>query len=84
MKRQNINRGLFYIIGLLVLALGIILNTKAGLGVSPIISVAYSVSVIINANFGNMTLLLYSSFILIEMLLHTRTHYLKKREHRME
>ena len=77
MKRQNINRGLFYIIGLLVLALGIILNTKAGLGVSPIISVAYSVSVIIDANFGNMTLLLYSSFILIEMLLHTRAHYLK-------
>ena len=32
MKRKNINRGLFYIIGLLVLALGIILNTKAGLG----------------------------------------------------
>ncbi|MCF2554921.1 YczE/YyaS/YitT family protein [Faecalicatena contorta] len=79
MKRKNINRGLFYIIGLLVLALGIILNTKAGLGVSPIISVAYSVSVIIDANFGNMTLLLYSSFILIEMLLHTRAHYLKKK-----
>ena len=75
MKSQNINRGLFYIMGLLVLALGIILNTKAGLGVSPIISVAYSVSVILDANFGNMTLLLYSSFILIEMLLHTRAHY---------
>ena len=43
MNRQ-INRTLIYIAGLLILALGIILNTKAGLGVSPIISVAYSIS----------------------------------------
>lgn len=42
MNRQ-INRTLIYIAGLLILALDIILNTKAGLGVSPIISVAYSI-----------------------------------------
>lgn len=72
MKKESIYRGLFYIVGLLVLALGIILNTKAGLGVSPIISVSYCISTIFNMNFGNMTLVLYSSFILVEMLLHTR------------
>ena len=48
MKQTNILRGIFYIVGLLVLALGIILNTKAGLGVSPIISVSYSISMILN------------------------------------
>lgn len=46
------------------------MNTKAGLGVSPIISVAYSVSTIWDHNFGNTTLLLYSTYILIEMVLH--------------
>lgn len=75
MKKTNIYRGFFYLGGLLVLALGIILNTKAGLGVSPIISVSYSISTILNTNFGNMTLIQYSSFIVVEMLLHIREHY---------
>ena len=32
MNKTNINRGAFYVLGLLLLALGIILNTKCGLG----------------------------------------------------
>ena len=56
--------------GLLVLALGITLNTKTGLGVSPIISVSYSISSIWNLNFGNTTLLLYALFVGVEMVLH--------------
>lgn len=75
MKKTNIYRGFFYLGGLLVLALGIILNTKAGLGVSPIISVSYSISTILNTNFGNMTLIQYSSFVVVEMILHIREHY---------
>lgn len=70
MNRQ-INRTLIYIAGLLILALGIILNTKAGLGVSPIISVAYSISQINDFNFGNMTLGLYTVFVIIEIVIHT-------------
>lgn len=70
MKRSTCYRVLFYITGLLVLALGLTLNTKTGLGVSPIISVAYSTSVIVNQNFGNATLALYSLFVSIELILH--------------
>ncbi len=51
-------------------ALGIILNTKSGLGVSPIISVSYNVSMILGVNFGNMTFVLYTVFVLIEVLIH--------------
>ena len=51
-------------------ALGIILNTKSGIGVSPIISVSYSVSMILGVNFGNMTFVLYTVFVLIEVLIH--------------
>jgi len=53
MNKKMVNRIIIYVAGLLVLALGIILNTKAGLGVSPIISVSYSVSQINGFNFGN-------------------------------
>ena len=70
MRRTLFYRILFYAAGLLVLALGLTLNTKTGLGVSPIISVAYSISEIFDHNFGNMTLALYSVFVVIEMVLH--------------
>lgn len=62
-------RWLFYILGLATLALGLILNTKAQLGVSPIISVAYSTSVIAGWNFGNATLVLYVLFVIAEFIL---------------
>lgn len=70
MKKSIGYRWGFYVAGLLILALGIILNTKSGLGVSPIISVAYSTSTILNVNFGNMTFVLYTVFVVAEMLLH--------------
>jgi uncharacterized membrane protein YczE len=62
-------RYLFYIMAMTLIALGIILNTKADLGVSPIISVAYSVSIIGNWNFGNITLILYIVFVIAEFVL---------------
>lgn len=74
MKKSNIYRWLFYIIGLLVLALGIILNTKVSLGVSPIISVSYSFSTVLDLNFGNTTLVLYGAFVVAEMILHIIEH----------
>ena len=74
MTKEKIYRGFFYAAGLLILALGITLNTKTGLGVSPIISVAFCVSDIWNLNFGNITLALYTLFIVVEMLLHVSHH----------
>lgn len=71
MKKQNVYRAGFYILGLLILAMGLTLNTKAGLGVSPIISVSYSISTIFHLNFGNMTLALYSIFVVVEIFLHS-------------
>lgn len=69
-KKQLFYRALFYILGLLILAMGLTLNTKAGLGVSPIISVSYSVSEIFRLNFGNTTLVLYCLFVAAELVLH--------------
>lgn len=80
MRHTVFYRGLFYAAGLLILALGLTLNTKTGLGVSPIISVAYSVSEIFDHNFGNMTLVLYSTFVIIEMILHMLRNFRYRKE----
>lgn len=76
MKQENLQKGSFwrrlviYAAGLIILAFGITLNTKTGLGVSPIVSVAYGISVIWNQNLGNITLIQYSVFVIVEILLH--------------
>ncbi len=69
-RKQWVYRIIIYIIGMFSLALGLTLNTKTTLGVSPIISVSYSVSNLLGWNFGNTTLLEYSIFIVVELVLH--------------
>lgn len=63
-------RIIVYIVGLFILALGLTLNTKANLGVSPIISVPYSISQITGLNFGDLTFIEYALFVFIEVLIH--------------
>lgn len=69
---KTVNRWILYLAGMLVLALGLTLNTKTGLGVSPIISVAFSVSEIWGLNFGDMTFLLYTLFVAGQLVLRGR------------
>lgn len=59
----------FYILSLVILALGLTLNTKTGLGVSPIISVSYSISQIFHLNFGNTTLVWYTVFVIAQLII---------------
>ena len=59
----------FYILSLLILALGLTLNTKTGLGVSPIISLSYSISQIFHMNFGNTTLVWYTVFVIAQLII---------------
>ena len=70
MTKQMVYRLMIYLSGLLILALGLTLNTKAGLGVSAIISVSYCISLVLQLNFGDVTLGLYVVFMNIEMILH--------------
>jgi uncharacterized membrane protein YczE len=63
-------RFIFYLLGMVILALGISLNAKTSLGVSPIISTAYCVSSITGYNFGNMTFVLYTLLVCVEIAIH--------------
>ena len=61
-----------YVVGMFILALGLTLNTKANLGVSPIISVPYSISQITGLNFGNLTFVVYAIFVIVQIIIHIR------------
>ena len=66
---KKINRWSIYLLGMCMLAAGISLNTKTGLGVAPIITVSFCISEIFNLDFGNMTFLLYALFVVIQLFL---------------
>lgn len=70
MKKTILYRVLFYVGGMLLLALGISLNTRTNLGVSPLISVAFCVATLFEANIGDITFLWYVVFVLVEVLCH--------------
>ena len=55
-----------------ILAIGLTLNTKANLGVSPIILVPYSISQITGLNFGDLTFVVYAKFVVVQIIIHIR------------
>lgn len=69
-RRKLILRLSLYFIGMVILAVGLTLNTKVTLGVSPIISVAYSISQISGRSIGDTTFLWYLFFVAVELILH--------------
>ncbi len=62
-------RVLFYVMGMLILALGLTLNAKTNLGVSPVTSLPYTVSQIMDINFGNTVFISYVIFVCIELIM---------------
>lgn len=52
MKKEHLYRAFFYCLGICFLSIGITLNTKTGLGLSPVTSVPYSVSMAFGWNFS--------------------------------
>ena len=75
MSKKGI-RFLLYFVGLFILALGLTLNTKANLGVSPIISIPYSISQLTRYNFGDLTL--KPDIILKNQIIDTKYKRIKK------
>lgn len=65
-------RILIYIASILILVFGLILNTKTGLGCSPILSIAFAVSSIFGYDLGDVTFVLYAVFVIIELYLSFR------------
>ena len=64
-----VKRVVVYIIGTLTLALGLVLNAKAALGVAPIVSVPFVLSSIIPLSYGMCTTLIYLVFVALQLLI---------------
>ena len=71
-RRQTTVRWAVYAAGMVILALGLTLNTKAGLGVSPMLAVPYGISEIFSMNFGDAAFLMYCIYITGQLLLRGR------------
>ncbi len=68
--KNRLCRTLVYAAGLIVLALGLVLNTKTGLGSAPLTSPPFVVSQLTELPFANVTFIAYAAFVLIELALH--------------
>ena len=70
MKRQKfLVRIAFYVAGMIILALGLALNAKTNLGIAPVASLPYTVSMILGMNYGNVIFVSYVIFVGAELLL---------------
>jgi uncharacterized membrane protein YczE len=70
MSKINSWRWLFYSTGLVILAFGLILNSRSGLGISPILSVSYTISQITGICFADITCLWYLCIVVFEIIVH--------------
>jgi uncharacterized membrane protein YczE len=75
---KRTKRFIVYAIGMFVLALGLTLNTQENLGVSPIISVPYSISQITGYNFGDLIFVVYALFVVVQIVIHLKLKKNKK------
>lgn len=66
-KKESLFRVFYYCVGLVCLAFGVTLNTKTGLGVSPLISVPNSLCDIFGWNLGNTVAVYYVIMVLAQI-----------------
>lgn len=59
----------FYILGIIILSIGLTLSAKSGLGMAPVISIPFSIANVLDLNFALITFIAYISFIVIQALI---------------
>ena len=69
MNKERLWRFGIYLVGLVALALGVTLNTKAGLGISPVTAVPYSISGALSVSFPVTVFLVYTVMLILQFIL---------------
>ena len=68
MKHQTIGQRLgFYFLGLFIMTIGISLSVKSNLGVSPISSIPYTMTVVWGIEMGKVTIILHVFLVLLQI-----------------
>jgi len=75
MSRKNCFRAAFYLAGMMILSLGLTLNTQTNLGVSPINSVPFCASRILSISYGDASFAVYCVFVALQLLLREKSAY---------
>lgn len=65
----QVKRVLSYVFGLFLMATGVSLSIQTSLGVAPVSSVSLTLGNVLGVEVGNMTILVFSAFVLAEFLL---------------
>lgn len=68
-KQEYVKRYIFFFIGLYIISFGIALSTKADLGVTPISSIPYVLSVALPLTMGQFTMITQACYIVIQVFL---------------
>jgi uncharacterized membrane protein YczE len=64
-----LRRAILYLAGIFILAFGVALMAKSGLGITPVNAIAYVISRILDIDHGLMTGLLYCFFVLLQIVI---------------
>ncbi|NBG89382.1 YczE/YyaS/YitT family protein [Isachenkonia alkalipeptolytica] len=70
-------RLLIYISGLFLLAMGVAFSIKSGLGVSPVSSFPYALSLVFNMDVGLLSTIVFSFYVVLQIVLLRRNFQLK-------
>lgn len=65
----NTKKSILYIVGLVLLATGLVLNTKTGWGAAPIASLPYYFSMKTGIRYGNLTLIEYACLVIAQFII---------------
>ena len=71
---------IIYLIGMIILAIGLTLNSKVTLGVSPILSSPYAISEIFGLNYPDVIFYFYCILIILQLFIHVFIIRTKEKE----
>ena len=78
MQKLSAKRIIIYVIGIVILACGITMNTKTNLGVSPVISVPYNITQVLGLPLGLPVFVYYAFLIFLQYVLLPKEFTFKK------
>jgi uncharacterized membrane protein YczE/CBS domain-containing protein len=78
-KEQNnyVIRTIFYVLGFLIMTMGIAISVKSGLGVSPVSSIPYTITCVFGIEMGRATIIFHVILVIAQILLLRKAFKLK-------
>ena len=69
MKKKFVIKLLFYFVGLIIMTVGVVISVKSDLGVTPISSIPYTLTVVWGIDLGIATMLFSVLMVLLQIIM---------------